>query len=161
MVQPDPSGAITISPAFLRFFNDAARFSEAVYPNGATDPKLLYTLAPVKSDQIDSMNLTIDGQTAKHTSKQFTWPGSGRGEVKLTINLKGGSPLEAQDFPPGLWSVFRFFADADKTEGNVIAWNMKSGKAGRVLVTYRFTVDPAVLSKEFLSGMSCVSQVAK
>jgi type VI secretion system protein ImpL len=161
VAQPDPSGAIVINPAFLRFFNDAVRFSEAVYPGGATEPMLRYTLAPVKSEQIESTTLTIDGQTAKNVSKQFLWPGSGRAEVKLTIKLAGGSSLEAQDFPPNLWSVFRFFADADRTEGNSIEWVMRSGKAGKAMVTYRFIVDPSILSKEFLSGLSCVSQVAK
>ena len=160
VAQPDPSGAIAINPAFLRFFNDAARFSDALYPGGVTDPAMHYTLTPVKSEQIESMTLTIDGQTAKNTSKQFLWPGSGKGEVKLIIKLAGGSDLPAQDMPPLLWSVFRFFADADRTYGNSIEWVMRSGKAGKALVTYRFIVDPPVLSKEFLSGLKCNPNVA-
>ena len=120
-----------------------------------------YTLAPVKSDQIESMTLTIDGVTAKNAPKQFLWPGSGKGEVKLTIKLAGGSELPAQDMPPALWSVFRFFADADRTYGNSIEWVMRSGKAGKALVTYRFIVDPPVLSKEFLSGLKCIPNGAK
>ena len=161
VAQPDPSGAVVINPAFLRFFNDAARFSDAVYPGGVTEPMMRYTLAPVKSEQIESMTLTIGGQTAKNSSKQFVWPGSGKAEVKLIVKLAGGSELPVQDIEPSLWSVFRFFADADRTEGNNIEWVMRQGKAGKAIVTYRFIVDPPVLSKDFLSGLNCVPQVAK
>ena len=168
--QPDPSGAITINPAFLRFFNDAARFSDAVYPGGVSDPMMRYTLAPVKSDQVDSMTLTIDGQTAKNSSKQFLWPGAGQREVKLKIKLAGGSELDAQDIS-GLWSVFRFFADADRISATSVEWVVRQGRGGTPMkvggrdLTYRFNLDVGgmapVFSKEFLSGLKCVSIVAR
>lgn len=163
VAQPDPSGAITVNPAFLRFFNDAARFSEAIYPGGATEPTMRYTLTPVPSPKIDSMILTIDGQTPKNAPPwQFVWPGSKNAEVKLTIKLAGGgSELPAQDIPRSLWSIFKFFADADNSRENTIEWRMTSGQSKTVLVTYSFKVDPLVLSKEFLAGLSCVPAVAK
>jgi len=161
----------------VAFFNNAARFSEALYPGG-TDPSLRYSLIPQPSDQIKDMSVTIDGQTTRgvgqSASKSYVWPGGGSHNVRISAKLSGGSDFEFQD-RDGQWSLFRFFADADRWtrsgNGYVLEWVVRQGREGRPVMvggkelTYRFTVDTGgaapVFQKDFLIGMRCISQAAR
>ncbi|MFN3322439.1 MAG: ImcF-related family protein [Bryobacteraceae bacterium] len=174
----NPGGGLNLNPAFVAFFNQAAKFSEALYPNNAPEPKFSYSLQPLRSDQIQSLSLTIDGQTANFTGQaapiRFTWPGAASREVRLSAKLQGGTDFEFQN-REGLWSVFRFFADADQWSrsgaGYNLEWIVKQGREGRPVMiggralTYRFYLDtsgaPPVFQKEWLSGFRCVSQAAR
>lgn len=170
-----PSGGINLNPQFVYFFNQAARFSEALYPGGAAEPRLVYSLRPIPSDQFTSMTLVIDGQTATFSGqaagKQYVWPSR---ELRLGGKLAGGSEMGLQD-RQGLWSAFRFFADADRFEpsgaGYNLTWVVRQGReaqpvrvGGREL-TYRFFLDmggaPAVFDKNFLASLKCISQAAR
>jgi type VI secretion system protein ImpL len=170
-----PSGGINLNPQFVYFFNQAARFSEALYPGGAAEPRLVYSLRPIPSDQFTSMTLIIDGQTATFSGqaagKQYVWPSR---ELRLGGKLAGGSEMGLQD-RQGLWSAFRFFADADRFEpsgaGYNLTWVVRQGReaqpvrvGGREL-TYRFFLDmggaPAVFDKNFLASLKCISQAAR
>jgi len=169
----NPSSNIQLTPGFIAFFNAAARFSDAMYPGGANDPNLRYSLNPQKSDQIKEMSVTIDGQTTKG-QKQYVWTGNSGHSVKISAKLQGGSDFDFQD-RTGMWSLFRFFADADRWSqggnGYLLEWIVRQGREGRPVtvggkeLTYRFVVDTGgaapVFQKEFLSGMRCVSQAAK
>jgi type VI protein secretion system component VasK len=98
------------------------------------------------------------------------WPGSGNRNFELDLKLVGGGlPQQAKTYD-GPWSIFKFFADADKTAGNVFSWNVTSGrdqqptKINGKALTYDFSVGtngPAVFSKEFLSKLRCVVPVAR
>lgn len=171
----NPAGGIQLTPAFVAFFNRAARFSDALYPGGANEPLLRYSLTPQRSDQIKEMSVTIDGQTSKGTSsKPYTWTGSASHNVRISAKLSGGSDFEFQD-RQGPWALFRFFADADRWsqsgEGYFLEWIVKQGREGRPVMvggkelTYRFMVDTGgaapVFQKDFLIGLRCVSQAAR
>lgn len=171
----NPAGGIQLTPAFVAFFNKAARFSEALYPGGVSEPLLRYSLTPQRTDQIKEMSVTIDGQTNKGTgSKPYTWTGSGTHNVQISAKVAGGSDFEFQD-RQGPWALFRFFADADRWSqsgnGYALEWIVRQGREGRpVMVSgkelmYRFVVDtggaPPVFQKDFLVGMRCVSQAAR
>jgi type VI protein secretion system component VasK len=174
---PLDKAPMTISPSFLRFFNQAVKFSRALYADAGADPNYHYALSLQKSDQIDSVEVTVNGDHAKlpgGTKKDYIWPGGTGRNFKVTLNLAGGT---STGLPPrdGLWSVFRFFADADKTTFNGTAydflWSPRQGRDGGGLIiadrplSYTFTVDtngaPAVFSKEFLAGLKCLPVGAK
>jgi type VI protein secretion system component VasK len=169
----NPSSGIQLTPGFIAFFNAAARFSDALYPQGGIDLGLRCSLAPQKSDQIKEMTITIDGQTTKGP-KQYVWTGSPSHNVRISAKLQGGSDFDFQD-RSGPWALFRFFADADRwtPDGNgyLLEWIVRQGREGRPVtvggkeLTYRFELDTAgaapVFRKEFLSGLRCVSQAAK
>jgi type VI secretion system protein ImpL len=172
---PTPGAAVQLTPQFVGFFNNAARFSEALYPGGVTEPALRYTLAAQPSDQIGEMTATIDGQTAKGTApRQYTWPGAATRNVKISARLAGGSDFEFQN-RDGLWSVFRFFADADRWTpgqgGYLLEWVVRQGREGRPVtvagreLTYRFLLNTngaaPVFQKDFLNSLRCVSQAAR
>ena len=168
---------VSINPVFLHFFTQAVKFSRALYGDAGNDPAYHYTLIPQKSDQVESFDITVNGEQIKldgGAKKDFVWPGGANRNFKLNLNLAGGTALGVQS-RDGLWSVFRFFADADRTTFNGSSydffWNFRQGQGGAAPIVagrplaYAFTVDangaPAVFSKEFLAGMKCVPTVAK
>jgi type VI secretion system protein ImpL len=174
----NPAGGVQLTPAFVAFFNNAARFSDALYPGGANNPSLHYSLAPQPSDQIADMSVTVEGQTTKGMGqaavKNYVWPGSGAHNLRISAKLSGGSDFEFQN-REGLWSLFRFFADADRWSrsgnGYLLEWIVRQGREGRPVMvggkelSYRFLVDTGgaapIFQKDFLSGLRCVSQAAR
>ncbi len=175
---PNSGGGITLTPAFVAFFNHAAQFSDAVYPGGAADASLRYALQPQRSDQLKSMTLSVNGQSAKFSgneaARQYVWPGPGAPSVHLSAKLSGGSDFDFQN-RDGLWSVFRFFADADRWSGAGgsynLEWVVRQGREGRPVtvggkeLTYRFVLNTGgmapVFQKEFLNSLKCVAQAAR
>jgi hypothetical protein len=167
------NATINVNPVFLNFLNQAAKLSFALYGDSGTDPNYHYTLTPLKSDQVDGYELAVNGDSSKlagGAAKSYTWPGSGTPSFKLSLNLAGGTGLGVQS-RDGLWSLFRFFADADRTTANGSSynflWKFRAGVGGSPPVIagrpleYEFTVDANIFSKEFLAGMRCVPTVAK
>ncbi|HBY61863.1 MAG TPA: hypothetical protein DEH78_18745 [Solibacterales bacterium] len=168
-------GEITLTPGFVNFFNQAAKFSDALYPAGANDPKFAYTLRFVQSDQVSAANLTIDGQNARLTGGQafkYTWPGAR--SMLLSLKLQGGTDIDVQT-RDGLWAVFRFFADADQFTRSGAAYTLefmaRTGREGRPMMVggkplvYRFNLDtggaPPIFNKDWLAAFRCSLPAAK
>jgi type VI secretion system protein ImpL len=172
-----PQGSTPINPVFVRYISQMMKFSRAVYGDSGQDPNLRYTLRPQSTDQVDEFGVAVNGDLAQlkgGASKQFTWPGPGTRSFRLDLKVAGGSQLGAQSYD-GPWSVFRFFADANRTtnagNGYTFTWAVTSGRSqqpqmvkGRALI-YEFFVDtgggPAVFSKDFLSTLKCVAPVTR
>jgi type VI protein secretion system component VasK len=177
---PSPESPFPLNAGFVNWFNQVVRFSESVYPSGAADPKLAYSLQWQPSDQIQSMRLNIDGQSANFSgtnrgaTTQFTWPGAGKREANIEATLSGGSATGMFQ-QEGLWAVFHFFAEADSFSpvgsGYMIEWRPVSGtrrepmRVGGKPLVYRFLLDtkgaPPVFSKSYLTTLRCVSPVAR
>jgi type VI protein secretion system component VasK len=176
---PDPSGSVTINPRFVRFFRNAAAFSDALYQAGGTEPRLSYSLKPTLSADIQNVRLTIDGQSTEYTEqnatvKTFTWPGTGEG-VRLNVKVGGAdTPLSS----PGLWGVFGFFWNADKitetSNGGTYEYILKVsfGKQSQVMVSQngqpivlRFDLNtgasPNVFRRGYFSQLGCVAEIAQ
>jgi type VI secretion system protein ImpL len=175
---PNPTGGVQLNPAFTSFFNNAARFSDALYPAGAAEPSLRYSLTPQRSDQISEMTMTIDGQTVQSSgpgaAHQYVWPGAATRNIRISAKLTGGSDFEFEN-RDGLWALFRFFADADHYSpsggGSLLEWVVRQGREGRPVMvagkalTYQFLVDTGgaapVFQKDFLNSLRCVAQAAR
>lgn len=166
---------IQINPAFVGFVNQAQKFSDMVFPGGASQPKMTYTLTPIKSDVVTGSTLTIDGQTqqfgASGGGKPFTWPGVGQQQgVRGSVKLVGGTAFEVES-QSGLWGIYRFIYAADKVQpsGNGISseWIVRQGKAARPMIigdkeaSYKFEVNVPVFSREFNQSLQCVPLVAR
>jgi type VI secretion system protein ImpL len=161
-----------LTPRFVSFFNNAARFSDALYANGTSqDPKLSFALAPAFSSELQTVSLMIDGQTANlhpgASAQQYMWPGSGG--VKMQVKIGGADALyPAYD---GLWAVFQFFAEADQPAPSP-QWMLKSGIKGKPVtspdtgqpIVVHFNVDmlggPPVFQRGYFRELSCVPEVA-
>ncbi len=102
------------------------------YPSGAADPHFTYNVKPVFSEDIESLKLTIDGQTADFTpaspAKAFTWQVSGAHGVQLSGKFKGGTDFQYPTYD-GLWAVFEWVGDADAQQGSTLEWRLKAGKS--------------------------------
>jgi type VI secretion system protein ImpL len=167
-----PTGELPLNPAYVAFFNSMARLSDAFYRSGP-DPKLTYTVRPLKSEGIQDLVLTIDGQAlpaASGQAKQFVWPGNGQG-AKFTGKV-GTSDLPSAPYE-GLWGAFRLFNGAETIEpagaGYNLEWVLQLRFGGGATSTVnapraRFFVDlngAPLLFRKSGAAIRCVGQVAK
>jgi type VI protein secretion system component VasK len=167
-----PTGEVPLNPAFVTFFNSMAHFSEALYRSGP-EPKLTYTVRPLKSEGIQDLVLTIDGQQLPASSaqpKQFTWPGNGQG-AKFTGKV-GTSDLPSAPYE-GLWAAFRLFNEAETVEpagtGYNLEWvlQLRFGRGATATANApraRFFVDlngAPLLFRKSGAAMKCVAQISK
>jgi type VI secretion system protein ImpL len=172
-------GAMSVTPGFLAFFNRAAAFAEAAYPNGAQAPRINYGLKSDLAGTNQSIALTLDGQTlsnsgGKSTTMKFAWPGNPPG-VNMQVKFGG----EAFNWPryDGVWAAFEFFGDSEEKSapsGSVyrLDWTLRTGQSQRVVTTgagqpvsVRFDLDmmgaPPIFRKGYFSGWACVADVAR
>jgi type VI secretion system protein ImpL len=167
------TGTPQVNSGFPVFIGNLMKFSMALYGESGSEMNYQYSLTPQKSDLVDEFDVTINSALSKlkgGTQHSFAWPGPGSRNFELDLKLVGGGlPQQAKTYD-GNWAVFRFFADADKTTGNVFSWSVTSGrdqqptKINGKPLTYDFSVGttgPAVFSKEFLSKLKCVVPVAR
>jgi type VI protein secretion system component VasK len=169
----NPAGAVQMNPAFLGFLNRAAAFTDYAFAGGAAEPKFNYTVKLEQSPDLQSVNITLNGQSATLAiaspgPKPFTWPGTGPG---MAMQVRHGG----QDFTypsyDGLWGVFRFVDDADRHVGPLVEMTLRSGRSGQpvknaatgqpVTVRLDFSANPPVFDKGYFAGFGCVAQVAK
>jgi type VI secretion system protein ImpL len=171
---------IRVTPAFVSFFNRAASFSDALYrTNPQGDPLVNYSMRAVASEGIQSLTLTLEGQTLKSNAAggqqaNFQWPGQRAHEARMAGSL-GGPEFGLLTYN-GLWAVFRFFGDADRWQpagaGFNFEWVPRQGQSNQPMtlssgkpLTVRYflemgTQEP-IFRKNYLAGFNCVSQAAQ
>ncbi len=174
----NPNGGVTLNPAFLSFFNQATAFSDMLYAGNTPDPHFGYSLKPLPAEGVSiGINLDIDGQTLTYAGgnampQPFMWRAAGTHEFKSTLKIAGSQSLGWLS-GDGLWAVFHFFAQAERSlpadSGQILEWIIYTGKTPMTVdgkpVTVRFQVDmggaPLILLKGYFTRMACVSEVAK
>ncbi|MBZ5624057.1 MAG: hypothetical protein LAQ69_35965, partial [Acidobacteriia bacterium] len=169
-------GAVNLTPQFVTFFNLSAGFSEALYANGAQDPKFTYSLKAVPTDAVVGDTLHIDGQTLTYTQgaplnpQQFVWQGTGTHGVTATVKFGGQDVGWAGE--TGLWAAFRFFNAAESWQpsatGQTLEWVVRVGKTVATVdgkpLTVRFDLQMGAVpffTKGYLSRLGCVAPVAR
>jgi type VI secretion system protein ImpL len=171
---PVPGQTVSLRPSFLSWFGRAATVSDALFRNGAPAPSFTFALRPVPSEDVESVTLEINGQSATFGKagsnfQQFTWPGSVQG-VKLQVRFTGGSAFNFQTGPGGLWAIFHWLDLAERLQyqGSTYTFeNTVRTGAGPVTIppnqhpaTVKFVLDPmgSPVRPGFFSGLSpCVS----
>ncbi len=176
--RPRSDAKIRITSTFLRFFERATGFSEALYPGGASSPRLAYSMQAQPSETVRSVTLTLDGQSLKSgkgggRAQDFVWPGQGVHGARLGASL--GGPELIVSVHQGLWAAFRLFADADRFQaaGTTyrLEWVPRQGQSRQPMtlengrtVSIPFVLDlkgaPPIFQKGYLQGFNCVSRVA-
>jgi type VI secretion system protein ImpL len=170
---------VRITDGFLRFFNRASAFSQALYHGGSRDARLTYAMKALAAEGLRGVSLTLDGQTLSASGqggdwKEFSWPGTSARGARLAGNLGGGELGFIQY--DGLWAAFRFFGDADRFEmtgsNYTLQWVPRQGQSGQPIrlengrsLVLPFMLDlkgaPPVFQKGYLAGMECTSDVAR
>ncbi len=177
---PNPEATQKVNPAFLSFFNRAKEIQRALYSGASGQLQFRYALRPHPTPSVSSLTLNIDGQSlsfggSNPSYQQFTWPGTTAQGARSTVKMSGSSSDYGWASYDGPWAVFHFIADADRAEqnGNVttLTWILR-GSGNRPLTTpdgkqatVQFDLDTLgqapLLQKGFLSGITCVSTVAR
>ncbi len=156
-----------LMPAFSQYFQQMVKFSYALYGNEGTEPNYKYTVKIARS-AITQFEIGINGDKTKVPvggQKSGVWPGPGTPAFRVGL-IAGGTDIGGPEFH-GLWSVFRFFADADSQSGFNFVFIPRQGQSNRPIPEQRYelTVDtgggPVVFSREFLSTLKCVSAVSR
>jgi type VI secretion system protein ImpL len=167
----------TINPRFVEFFNRAAAFSEALYPEGAQEPRLTFSLKPVPTEGIQGTALNVNGQNLTYSggtpaAKQFTWQGSSASVVSATVRFGNSADFEWSS-DKGLWAIFQFFQKAERWqpagEGHVVDWLMRAGIKNEPMrlhgnpLTVRYEIDKAgsFFQKGYFSTMGCIAEIAR
>jgi type VI secretion system protein ImpL len=160
-----PGPNLKLSAAFVAFFNRAAAFSGALYPEGSATPKFGYSLKALPSN-VDAI-LKIGSETLASTSdpKIFFWTGA---PDDVQVTTPGADILGSFS---GAWAVFKFVGDAHSQvlgPTTNLEWIMQSnnrtimlpsGKPKSYSYELQVTgVNPFLASE--LSGLRCQSPIA-
>jgi type VI protein secretion system component VasK len=166
---PTPGASTKPTAQFLQFFNRAAQFSKALYPDGAEQvPRFTFSFRPVINGDVTTVKLTVNGTTrtwsAFRTGDQpFTWIGPEASEVVLEVTIKG-NPQETKK--SGTWALWQIFSSARNWQQSGIKqtaeWNY-THENQNVKVQFDLTIPDGtpILNAEWLRGMACVSRVAQ
>jgi len=161
------TGTVRITPEFQRFFNAAAGFADAVYPNNSPTPRLTYTLQH-SPQTTEGLVTTIDGQslTAPGMSRDFSWPSNAEG-VKITSKDGGMQYYSAA----GPWGLFHFTsiavwqpgASAGEFELPLVMGGQRVLYKGQpVVARYQIRMaSPWILQRSQLAAMRCEARVAR
>jgi type VI protein secretion system component VasK len=170
-----PNGELPLTAAYVAFFNNAARVSEAFYKSGP-EPRLTYTVRALQSEGLQNLTMVLDGQpidAASGQAKQFLSPGPV--QSSYFSGKASGTDLQPITNQTGLWSAFKLLNRAERVEpagtGYNFDWSLQtqvtfggttvSGASGP---TARFFVDLGganALLRKSGGGLNCVRQVAK
>ena len=174
--EPNPASHQKLNPAFLNFFNRAIGVQRALYPPGAGRVYFQYALRPRPTENVSSLDLSIDGQVISFSGGEapftpLSWPGTSGQGVRLSLKIPGGVPLASSY--DGMWGAFHFFAATTvlQQNGNIytLEWVLggdhpftaSNGKP----VTVQFDLDTRgavpIFEKGFLSNLHCVPVVAR
>ncbi|MDQ2839485.1 MAG: hypothetical protein M3Y72_00265, partial [Acidobacteriota bacterium] len=103
-----------LTPEFLGFFNRLAAASAALFPPGATRPRLQYTVQPLASEGVQALRINIGGTVLSSGghSVQISWPPSpDSAYVDLQLTMNGLSiPFGRYE---GQWAIFRLMQDGE------------------------------------------------
>jgi type VI secretion system protein ImpL len=165
----NPAGGVTVNPAFLGWLNRAQAFTELVFGDSA-NPHFRYTIKPDLSADMDSITLTVDGQTQTFTApaaaKTFEWPGTAQGE-QISVRFRGSGDPFGVDEHTGRWAIFRFVDDAETHTGSRIETTFRYGRANSPIthngqpVKLRMDISPQIFDRGYFAGLGCITTVAK
>lgn len=157
------------SEAFVAFFNRAASISEAFYGSDGADPTVEFVLRLETSDAAPEVTVDIDGQTQSYTrtfsaGRPFRWEGSRARSARIT-GVVDGSEVTLLEVPEGTWALFRLLGRADwEASGGEGRYRLRWPVPGRqITLEGELTLGGGapILNPAYLSGLDCVSSVAR
>jgi type VI secretion system protein ImpL len=165
---PRPGSDLPLNPGFVEFFNRAAAFSEAIYPEDARTPRVAFTFKPLLSDLVPTVTLTMDGHSASFTrvsaaAQPFVWDAAQARDARLVARVGGNEVTFSGE---GTWSVFRLFQAADnwQVEGIVqrAQWSTRH-EGATVTIPFELNLGgaPPIFSYQYFAGVSCDGRIAR
>jgi len=162
---PAPTAPQPVNAKFALYFSKLAHVSSDLYSPGSKTPAFNFTLRYIPSNGISGANFQVDGQRipAGSTTQQYKWSGPDAHQASLVTD-SGEVPYQ------GTWALFQLVHRAQIThpEGKLhLDYSLETTLAGQrinqgKMVSFEVTGPGAeLLDPNFLSGMSCVSNVVK
>jgi type VI secretion system protein ImpL len=166
----DPAKKPQVTPELLAFLNRAQTLADVFYPPGSSQPRLTFTLRPIKDDSTGRIvEMEIDGQTHQWTTFQhtFSWPGEKASGAVLRVKAAGMSvPVISRG---GVWGLFRLMGHAEPRpmSHKIVEWT--KGGIGRLepiqppirfdIVDFPRGVD--VFNPKFFESWQCPSKAVQ
>jgi len=162
---------VRINPAFLEFYSEARRFSEAIFGEGAQTPEVEFSVRPSlpeSSAGVESISLQADGRQTLCTQLDcrtlvLRWDGNSSSAVELTARIAGENVRVAGPYS-GSWAIFRLFAGAtgwrSPGEAHTIRWEVDGPSQRTVAAVVDLGRLPPVFSSTLLRDMQCVPRIA-
>jgi type VI secretion system protein ImpL len=158
------------TPQFMQFFNELARFSNAMFPAGATTPSLQFTVHIPQSPGIQSVTLALDKQktSGADVTHVFNWSPQNSQQAQLIASYGSNNlPLQFS----GNWALFHL-VDRGRVEQAAnptrLAYPLEISGTPIVLngqsLTERIELSgpgAAILTPGARSGLHCVPQIAR
>jgi len=165
--RPGVGTTLGIDPGRLTFFENAARISEAFFPNESPDPRVSIAIYRIKLDPgVGLMRFAVSGAAATFTNdpeaqpSQVLWPGAQPSSgVTATLGLdglvgtEGDSALEElTEGKEGLWGLFRYAqSEAIAMRGSGDRGRLRvamGGRAATIELRMDSSVNPFALREE-------------
>lgn len=161
-----PGGSVRISPNFLAFLNRAAEFSTTLYSTEGAPPGLNFTLRPLLSDEVTSVEVNIDGQVARFSrrstgSKRLSWKATEGREASLKGEILG---REHEFAFQGTWAIFKLFQQAEWSSGDgsyVVEWPIPDQPSVRAKFVVNLAGAKPILQPGYFSGVSCSGRITR
>lgn len=167
--EPRPGATPPPTAEFLQFYNRADRVSRALFDSSGEGPVVTFFLRVEASQGIPEIEVFLDGQRQIYTPtaaplREFVWEGEQARSMRIEAQVAGSRRTIAE--AEGPWAAFRIFQRAERWTdlggGSYrVAWQIpEEGTAITADVTFADPGSP-VLRPGFLSGLNCVSRVAR
>jgi type VI secretion system protein ImpL len=171
--QGRPGSPVTLNPRFLEFFASAVRFSEAIYPEGATGPRVAFSILPSiaeSSPGVESVTLRVDRMPERVCTPMdcstlpVSWEGLSTSEVELTARVDG-EVVRVVNLYRGTWAPFRLFADATGwgstgEQRHTVRWPVIVRGTEKWVSAVVIFDGPPVFATVILSSLQCVPRIA-
>jgi type VI secretion system protein ImpL len=164
---PRPGAPPVLSAPFVAFFNRAARTSDALYPGGAAEPRVVLTARSATPRR--ALLLSQGSQEARLARNappvQFAWPSTTGREARLAVSerefiILGKTRVAAR--AAGEWALFRLVAQAARWEpAGPGAWRAEWNAGGPAAVEFGFPAGAPVLQRGWLGGAACPAPVTR
>jgi type VI secretion system protein ImpL len=125
-------GGNRFRPELMQFLTRAQAITKALYPAGATDPRVQFSIQVIPTPGVDRVTISLNGQEYVYINgppewHSFTWPGDANmARASLRAHTFDGSEhtLEGK----GDWGLFRL----------IEAGSLQSGSSSDFAVAFRF-----------------------
>jgi len=154
---------VRVSPAFVRFFNQAADFSEAVYPQG-DGPSVTFAFRLSTSDILPQATFRMDGRAhtfsqVQPASQAWVWDANTARSAAILGTVDGESVSLVESDRPGTWALFQLFQYADWNTVGPDQHQLTWGIPGRAFSVSGVLRGTSVFRRDFMSGLGCVPRV--
>ena len=152
-------GGPTPTDALLRFMNNSRRITDALFPGGAAEPRVQFTIRPQLTESIPILTMTFGDET-------FQFARGGERTVTPSWRFKDDAGVEfsrrgsGQSRDNGPWAPLRMYWN-DAKPGPVAGTKLYEVVLGQARATIEMSVGGGLSDPAFFSGLSCPVQAVR